>query len=163
MSRICLDHIMIAATMDDGIGDGEDSGSCGREIHDAAIIIENGIIQQIGTHDELEAEIAQCDDVLNFSHHIVIPGMVNTHHHLFQNLTRIIPNAQNESLFGWLQTLYPIWQNLQPDDYFFASCELNREGLYRSVVRKNNDDDIPYQLFSCALAVGKSKCSFEER
>ena len=54
-------------------------------------------------------------------------------------------------------------ENLQPDDYFFASCELNREGLYRSVVRKNNDEDMPYQLFSCALAVGKSKCSFEER
>ena len=54
-------------------------------------------------------------------------------------------------------------ENLRPDDYFFGSCELNREGLYRSIVRKNNDDYMPYQLFSCALAVGKSKCSFEER
>ena len=53
--------------------------------------------------------------------------------------------------------------NLQPDDYFSGSCELNRGGLYRSIVRKNNDKDLPYQLFSCALAVGKSKCSFEER
>jgi hypothetical protein len=52
-------------------------------------------------------------------------------------------------------------ENLQPDDYFFGSCELNRDGLCRSIVRKNNDDDMPYQLFSCALAVGKSKCSFE--
>ena len=116
MSKICLDHIMIAATMDDG------DGTCGREIKDAAIIIENGIIQAIGTHEDLQDEIALCDDVLNFSHHIVIPGMVNTHHHLFQNLTRIIPNAQNESLFGWLQTLYPIWQNLQPDDFYISAA-----------------------------------------
>ena len=116
MSRICLDHILIAATMDDG------DGSCGREIRDAAIIIEDGIIQAIGTHDELTAHIEQCDDVINFSDHIIIPGMVNTHHHLFQNLTRIIPNAQNESLFGWLQTLYPIWQNLQPDDFYISAA-----------------------------------------
>ena len=54
-------------------------------------------------------------------------------------------------------------ENLQPGDYFFGSCGLNREGVYRSVVRKNNDEDMPYQLFSCALAIGKSKCSFEER
>ena len=116
MSRICLDHILIAATMDD------DGGSCGREIHDAAIIIEDGIIQAIGTHDELAVQIEQCDDVINFSDHIIIPGMVNTHHHLFQNLTRIIPNAQNESLFGWLQTLYPIWQNLKPDDFYISAA-----------------------------------------
>ena len=116
MSRICLDHILIAATMDD------DGGSCGREIRDAALIIEDGIIQAIGTHDELAPQIEHCDDVINFNDHIIIPGMVNTHHHLFQNLTRIIPNAQNESLFGWLQTLYPIWQNLQPDDFYISAA-----------------------------------------
>ena len=116
MTKICLDHILIAATMDD------DDGDCGREIRDAAILIEDGIIQAIGTHDELAHQIELCDDVINFSDHIIIPGMVNTHHHLFQNLTRIIPNAQNESLFGWLQTLYPIWQNLQPDDFYISAA-----------------------------------------
>ena len=55
-------------------------------------------------------------------------------------------------------------QNLQFDDYFFGGCALNREDFYRVIVRKNDDDDseMPYQLFSCALSVGKSKCSFEE-
>ena len=53
-------------------------------------------------------------------------------------------------------------ENLESDDYFFGSCELNRGGLERSIVRKNNDEDMPYQLFSCALDAGKSKCSFEE-
>ena len=58
--------------------------------------------------------------------------------------------------------LWTLIENLQPGDYFFGSCGLNREGLYRSIVRKNNDDDMPYQLFSCKLGNGKSKCSFEE-
>ena len=53
---------------------------------------------------------------------MVIPGMINTHHHLFQNLTRVIPDAQNKSLFGWLQTLYPIWQNLGPDDIYISAA-----------------------------------------
>ena len=54
-------------------------------------------------------------------------------------------------------------ENLQSDDYFFGSCELNREGLYRAIVRKNNDEDMPYQLFACTLGTGKSTCSFEVR
>ena len=53
-------------------------------------------------------------------------------------------------------------ENLEPDNYFFGSCGLSREGLERSIVRKNDDEDMPYQLFSCALDAGKSKCSFEE-
>ena len=57
---------------------------------------------------------------------------------------------------------WSLTENLLPDDYFYDSCELNREGLYRSIVRKNNNADMPYQLFSCALGVGKSKCSFED-
>ena len=54
-------------------------------------------------------------------------------------------------------------ENLQSDNYFFGSCELNREGFYRSIVRQNNDEDMPYQLFVCTLGTGKSKCSFEDR
>ena len=67
--------------------------------------------------------------------HVVIPGMVNTHHHLFQNLTRLIPEAQNESLFGWLQTLYPIWMNLEPDDFYISAAlgELAGEQVAKTV------------------------------
>ena len=54
--------------------------------------------------------------------HVVIPGMVNTHHHMFQNLTRAVPAAQNAPLFGWLQTLYPIWCNLGPDHIYWSNA-----------------------------------------
>ena len=120
MAKTAFDHISILATMD-GVNDCA-TADFGREITDGAIIIENGVIQAVGTHEELAAQIASCDDVISFDHHIVIPGMVNTHHHLFQNLTRLIPEAQNESLFGWLQTLYPIWQNLEPDDFYISTA-----------------------------------------
>ena len=47
--------------------------------------------------------------------------MVNTHHHLFQNLTRVYPQAQDKPLFGWLTTLYPIWQKIIPSDIYISS------------------------------------------
>jgi cytosine/adenosine deaminase-related metal-dependent hydrolase len=53
--------------------------------------------------------------------HVVIPGMVNTHHHLFQNLTRVVPPAQNAPLFGWLQTLYPVWSHLGPEHIYWST------------------------------------------
>ena len=54
--------------------------------------------------------------------HVVIPGMVNTHHHLFQNLTRAVPAAQNSELFGWLKTLYPIWSNIGPEHVYWSTA-----------------------------------------
>ena len=93
-----------------------------REIHDGALIIEDNVILHVGTHDELAALGEDCDEIHDLRGHIVIPGMVNTHHHLFQNLTRLIPETQNESLFGWLQTLYPIWMNLRPQDFYISAA-----------------------------------------
>jgi len=48
--------------------------------------------------------------------HIVLPGLINTHHHFYQTLTRVVPAAQNANLFNWLKTLYPIWARMTPDD-----------------------------------------------
>ena len=47
--------------------------------------------------------------------HVLLPGLVNTHHHLFQTLTRALPAAQDASLFDWLRTLYPVWARLTPE------------------------------------------------
>jgi len=56
---------------------------------------------------------ASADQVLDLKgRHVVLPGLVNTHHHFYQTLTRAIPAAQNADLFGWLKTLYPIWSRL---------------------------------------------------
>ena len=62
------------------------------------------------------------DHVIDLQGHVVIPGMVNTHHHMFQNLTRAVPAAQNAPLFGWLQTLYPIWCHLGPEHIYWSNA-----------------------------------------
>lgn len=118
MTKTLLTHIDVLATMDDD----DKAGICGREIHDASILVEDGIISSLGTYDDMCQHGDDCDNIIDLSGHIVIPGMVNTHHHLFQNLTRLIPEAQNESLFGWLKTLYPIWQGLTPDDIYISAA-----------------------------------------
>jgi cytosine/adenosine deaminase-related metal-dependent hydrolase len=72
---------------------------------------------------------------------IVTPGLVNTHHHLFQTLTRAVPGGQDALLFGWLQTLYPIWSRLGPEEIFVSAqvglaelalsgCTLSSDHLY---------------------------------
>ena len=84
-----------------------------REIKDGALFARGGVIEQVGPTEKLPAS---ADHVVDARGGIVIPGLINTHHHLYQNLTRIVPAAQNASLFGWLTTLYPIWARLTPDD-----------------------------------------------
>ncbi|XDZ65841.1 8-oxoguanine deaminase [Alphaproteobacteria bacterium LSUCC0684] len=102
MTTLLLKNIDTLVTMD------EDR----REISGAAVFCRNGVIEAVGKSGEVPET---ADNVLDLSGHIVIPGMVNTHHHLFQNLTRVVPAAQNETLFGWLKTLYPIWSRLHPE------------------------------------------------
>lgn len=63
--------------------------------------------QQVAAIGSATAPLPQADDVLDMTGHVVMPGMVNTHHHMYQTFTRAIPAAQNTSLFGWLQALYP--------------------------------------------------------
>jgi len=83
-----------------------------RELSGASVFCRDGVIEAVGQSPDLPDT---ADEVIDLSGHIVIPGMINTHHHLFQNLTRVLPDAQNETLFGWLKTLYPIWSRLHPD------------------------------------------------
>jgi len=120
VARQLLKHIDILATMED-VPDGAGT-ICGRELKDAAIIIDENVILSVGPTSELADDADNCDEVHDLSGHIVLPGLVNTHHHLFQNLTRVVPAAQDHSLFGWLQTLYPIWLNLQPEDFYVAAA-----------------------------------------
>jgi 8-oxoguanine deaminase len=95
-------HAHVLVTMDDSR----------REIRDGAVLVRGNRIEQVGASAELPAS---ADEVVDLAGHVVVPGLVNTHHHMFQTLTRAVPAAQDRELFGWLKALYPIWARLTPD------------------------------------------------
>ena len=81
-------------------------------ITDAGLYAENGVITAMGPTSSLPSS---ADDVIDAAGCVAIPGLVNTHHHLYQNLTRAVPAGVDASLFGWLQALYPIWARMGPE------------------------------------------------
>ncbi len=110
MSKILLKNIAHLVTMD------EDD----HEIENAEITINSGLIEYVGPSRSDHSENL-FDQTYDFSGHIVLPGLVNTHHHFYQTLTRAVPQAQNVNLFDWLKTLYPIWGRITPDDVFIST------------------------------------------
>lgn len=89
-----------------------------REILDGGLFIRDGFIETVGQAQDLPAA---ADEILDLKGHVVLPGLVNTHHHFYQTLTRAVPAAQDANLFNWLKTLYPIWAKLQPEDIFISA------------------------------------------
>jgi len=89
-----------------------------REIAEGGLFIRAGFIEKVGSSNELPVE---ADEVIDLRGHLVLPGLVNTHHHFYQTLTRVIPAAQDANLFNWLKTLYPIWARLGPEDIFTST------------------------------------------
>jgi 8-oxoguanine deaminase len=102
MTTMLIKNARVLVTMDDSR----------RELEDSGLFIRDGIIEQVSPSNELPIS---ADEVLDLRDHVVLPGLVNTHHHLFQTLTRAVPAAQDADLFNWLRTLYPIWARLTPD------------------------------------------------
>lgn len=97
--------------------------NCNRdELKNVNLIIKDGFIEAVVpcTPTQLEQE-PQYDEVHDMSGYLVMPGLVNTHHHFFQTLTRVVPGAQNSGLFDWLKTLYPIWNQLTPECIFVST------------------------------------------
>src|SRR5271170_4460563 len=82
-----------------------------RELKNAGLFARDGIIEQVGASDQLPSS---ADQVLDLSGQIVLPGFVNTHHHLDQTLTRNLPAAQNNNLFPWLRAHYRVWARRTP-------------------------------------------------
>jgi 8-oxoguanine deaminase len=83
-----------------------------REIRGGALYAEGNTITAVGPSGELPET---ADRVVDLAGHVLMPGLVNTHHHMYQSLTRAIPAAQDAGLFGWLETLYPIWARMTPE------------------------------------------------
>ena len=93
-----------------------------REIADGALLIEDNAIVWVGSTSDLPpGTLETVDRILDATGKIVLPGFVNTHHHFYQTLTRVVPGAQDAVLFDWLKTLYPIWAELTPDDVFVST------------------------------------------
>jgi cytosine/adenosine deaminase-related metal-dependent hydrolase len=78
-------------------------------IESANIFIEDGVIKNIGP------EVFTADETIDATGMIAYPGLVNTHHHLYQTFTRNLPQVQNMELFDWLVTLYEIWKGINPE------------------------------------------------
>ena len=99
MSTLLVKHASVLATMDD----------MKTEIVDGGIYVVDGFIEQIGPTADLPRT---ADVVVDLSGHVVLPGLINAHHHFYQTLTRAVPGAQDSGLFDWLTTLYPIWARM---------------------------------------------------
>jgi 8-oxoguanine deaminase len=102
MSTLLVKNARVLATQEAQLG----------EIANGGLFIRDGMIEQVGPTADLPAA---ADEVLDLTDHVVLPGLVNTHHHLYQTLTRAVPAAQDADLFHWLVTLYPIWARLTPE------------------------------------------------
>jgi 8-oxoguanine deaminase len=114
------------------------------ELRNASLLIEDGRIARVLPEDtDVSPWLAPgaVDEVIDARHHVVIPGMVNTHHHMVQSLTRAVPGVQNAELFTWLQGLYPIWAGLTPDmvrvatqiamaELLLSGCTTSSDHLY---------------------------------
>ncbi|GAC1546293.1 MAG: 8-oxoguanine deaminase [Herpetosiphon sp.] len=101
MGTLLIRGADIVETMDDGATSGQQW----------SVFVVDDIIQQIGPTSQLPAT---ADRVIDARGMIVLPGLVNTHHHMYQTLTRNLPAAQDANLFQWLRALYPIWANMNP-------------------------------------------------
>ena len=132
----------------------------GDELQGQDILIEGNTIKKIAPNiaPPEGAEIIDC------SHHLVMPGMVNTHHHLYQILTRNLPGAQNAKLFDWLVYLYPVWAKIDEEGFYYSTLaglmELLRTGatlttdhLYLYPAGLKNSDLVGIQ-FEAAEKVG---------
>jgi 8-oxoguanine deaminase len=89
-----------------------------QRIIDGGLYVEDSVIRQVGPSNELPPE---AERVLDAQGMVVLPGLVNTHHHLYQSLTRAVPGAQDAELFDWLRTLYPIWAGLTGEAVYISA------------------------------------------
>jgi len=128
MTTLLIHHAECVASFDDA----------GREWRDASVFVRGNLIEAVGPAAELPQT---ADEVIDARGHLVMPGLVNTHHHMYQSLTRAIPAVQDAELFSWLRGLYPIWAGLTPEmvrvstqvamaELLLAGCTTSSDHLY---------------------------------
>ena len=142
-----------------------------REIADGGVFVRDNVIEAVGASADLPGH---ADEVIDAHDQIVIPGLVNTHHHMVQTLTRAL--VQDNELFGWLQGLYPIWANLTPEmvrvstqtamaELLLSGCTTSSDHLYIYPNGVRLDDSIEgeqqigmrFHAARGSMSVGQSK------
>jgi 8-oxoguanine deaminase len=135
MSTLLVHRARCIATFDH-----HDPAQC-TEWRDASLFARDGFIEWVGPADGLPPALQAADEVVHAEGLLVLPGLVNTHHHMFQSLTRAVPGVQDAELFTWLRGLYPIWQRLTPEmiavstqvamaELLLSGCTTSSDHLY---------------------------------
>lgn len=128
-----------------------------RVLNGVNVLVQDGIIVRIGQED------MTADDVIDASHMVMYPGLINTHHHLYQTFSRNLPQVQNMELFPWLKTLYEIWKNVNENVAYYSSLtgmgELLKNGCttcldHHYVFPKGHNKGILDAQFAAADALG---------
>lgn len=167
MATLFLRHIHKLITLDDG----------GREFDDGAVLIRDGVIEQIGATAAVTEALGDSvtpDQVIDLKKHIVIPGLINTHHHMFQSLTRVM--AQTHELFDWLRSLYPIWSRITSQEIYtsaklamaelmLSGCTTSSDHLYlfpndvrlEDEIRAAREIGMRFHAARGAMSLGESK------
>ena len=144
-----------------------------REIAGGGLYVEDNRITAVGPTAEMPME---ADEVIDLAGHIVVPGLINTHHHMYQSLTRVVPGAQDGELFTWLSSLYPLWARLTPEmidistrvamaELLLSGCTTSSDHLYIYPNGCRLDDsiaaarDVGMRFHACrgAMSLGVSK------
>lgn len=140
MSTLLIKNARLLVTMD----------AQRREIEGGAVFVRDHVIEAVGRSDELPAS---ADEVIDARDQVVIPGLVNTHHHMYQSLTRVVRPAQDCELFDWLRVLYPIWARLTPEmvhvstqtamaELLLSGCTTSSDHLYLFPNSSRLDDSL---------------------
>ncbi len=159
MTEILIRNADIIVTMDDDR----------QELVGADLLVRDGKIAQIGQGLTSRGEIHDAAGC------VVTPGLVNTHHHLYQTLTRAVPGGQDALLFGWLRTLYPIWSRFGPEEMFISAqiglaelalsgCTLSSDHLYlypngarlEDTIHAASELGLRFQPTRGAMSIGES-------
>ncbi len=161
MGTLLVKNAAVLVTMDD----------TRQEITDGGLFVRDNIIEQVGKTADLPQT---ADTILDLQGHVVLPGLVNTHHHLCQTLTRAI--AQDADLFTWLTTLYPIWANLTDEAIYISTltglaelalsgCTTSSDHLYiypndctlDSQIRAAGEIGVRFHASRGSMSLGESK------
>jgi len=166
MSTLLVKNAALLVTMDEGR----------RRIEDGGIFVRNNVIEAVGPTADASELPQEADQIIDASGMIVLPGLVNTHHHLYQTLTRALPAVQDVELFDWLRSLYLIWAELTGEavyvsalvglaELILSGCTTTTDHLYLFPNDVSLDDEIRaahelgIRFHPCrgSMSLGKSK------